>query len=75
MQGIISKCILSVCCIDENNPSLTETKAGLILGILATYTMYRWKFYDLHWARSWMSALNSHYMAVLLMIMMPALLK
>jgi len=31
---------LSICSIDENNPSLTEVEAGLIVAILATYMMY-----------------------------------
>ena len=34
------KLFLSVCFIDEINPSLTEIEAVLILGILATYMLY-----------------------------------
>jgi len=31
-----------VCCFDENDLSLTEVEAGLMLGILATYMLYLW---------------------------------
>jgi len=37
--------------------------------------MYWWKYYDLNWTRSWMSSMNSYYMAVVLMKMMFALMK
>jgi len=39
------------------------------------YMMYWWKYYDLNWTRSWMSAKNSYYMPVLLMKMVLPLLK
>jgi len=54
----------ALCYIDENNPTLTEIEAALIQGILATFMMYWWKYYDLNWTRSWVSAMNSYYVAV-----------
>jgi len=37
--------------------------------------MYRWKYNDLDWIRSWMSTMNSCYVDVLRIKMMPALPK